>query len=64
MLYHGDMDDALVDVKGIALGGNQTASISAVINMLLIETVSKLDEPEKHLWKGKHLVDIAPRSSM
>ena len=52
VLHHGMKADALCK------GGEQTAVMSALLQMLLIETAALLDKPEEQLWKGVHLCGV------
>lgn len=51
VLHHGMKADALCE----GMGAEQTALMSALLQMLLIETAALLDKPEKQLWQGVHL---------
>lgn len=58
VLHHGAKSDALVQVKDMTMGGEQSAVISALIQMLLIETAALLEKPEEQLWQGRHLPSL------
>ena len=58
VLHHGEKADAFDTIGGSAVGGEQTALMSALLQMLRIETAALLDKPEEQLWQGGHLCDI------
>lgn len=59
VLHHGLKADALCDGKG----AEQTAVMSALLQMLLIETAALLDDPAKQLWQGVHLCGVEENQS-